>query len=109
MVLIDFGFWILFFGFKGAMPGFSFIPTLAPASHTADNRGYYDYSQALSLPASAVGAINAASMNGHRHAEATGYAITNTLSRDQVLQRSILQPFVGVFMISKIYSKHLTM
>ncbi len=74
---------------------FSFIPTLAPNAH-ADSRAYYDYAPINMAPN--VNGLNGqpGSVNPHRHQDpATAYALP-PFNRDQMIQRSTLQPFVGV-------------
>lgn len=91
------------------MPGpFSFIPTLGPG---ADSRAYYDYAPALAgLQPGQLSSLNAVNgtQNAHRGhqdpaaasaaaAAAAAYAINaGQFNRDQLIQRSTLQPFVSI-------------
>lgn len=76
-----------FFQMPGGMPAtFSFIPAMAP-NQSAEQR-YYDFTQ-LSMQPGGVNAVNGATTNGHRHGDASGYAMTNQMHRDQLIQRNI--------------------
>jgi len=91
-----------FFQMPSGIPGtFSFIPTLAaPQAHATDNRAFYEYNPAALGLAPNMSTINGnPSTNAHRHTDANTpaatYAITNhQFNRDQLIQRSTLQPFI---------------
>ncbi len=68
------------------MPGqFSFIPQMPP--HGADNR-YFDYPPTLSLPPTMNG------LNGQPSSNAYNQNTGMPFNREQLMQRSTLQPFV---------------
>lgn len=77
------------------MPGpFSFIPQMPP--HGADNR-YFDYPPTLNLPP------NMNTLNGQ--AASSGYNQNSGMpfNREQLMQRSTLQPFVNTLRIYNIF------
>jgi RNA recognition motif-containing protein len=89
-----------FFQMPSGMGNFAFIPTLAgPQAHNADSRAFYEYAPALNMPHNMPGLSgnpNGAHRNGgaSQNDQAQAYAITNQFNRDQLIQRSTLQPFI---------------
>lgn len=75
-----------FFQMPTGMPGqFSFIPQMP--QHGADNR-YFDYPQTLSLPPNING------LNGQAPSNAYNQNSGMPFNREQLMQRSTLQPFI---------------
>lgn len=82
---------------SGHIPGaFSFIPTLAGPQAT-DNRAFYEYNPAALGLAPNLPLNGNPNNNAHRHNDSApaAYAIpSHQFNRDQLIQRSTLQPFI---------------
>ncbi len=92
------------------MPGpFGFLPTVTGPAAATDNRSYYDYSAPMGLTAANLSGLSAQATGTHRHNDNTNgaavYAIANQFNREQMIQRSSMQPYVRIFLTNILCSK----
>jgi hypothetical protein len=98
--------------FEAGLPGpFGYLPTVTGPAAAADNRSYYDYSAPMGLTAASLSGLGAQATGAHRHNDTSNgaavYAIANQFNREQMIQRSSMQPYVRNALTSPLFKFHL--
>jgi len=88
-----------FYQMPAGLPGpFGYLPTVTGPAGATDNRSYYDYSAPMGLTAANLSGLGAQATGAHRHNDSSNgaavYAIANQFNREQMIQRSSMQPYM---------------